>query len=814
VTSPIRLARPPARRTSIPGAVYRWGGRILGLLLSVLLLAAFMLAGMVWATLPPAEESLTLAGLDAPVSITLDEAGVPRIVAQSERDAAMALGVLHARDRMMQMELMRRGASGRLAEIVGPAALRTDRFVRTLGLAQRAAADAAALTDDTRALLEAYAAGVNAWIDARGRLAAPEFLILGPPEPWQPADSLLWGRVMGVWLSGDWRRELARERLAAAGLPEARIAELWPRDDSPGRPDAALPEAREASLGADVVDRLAAVLARFPDDPGTLPDSASNAWAVASGGSATGAPLLASDPHLDFQAPILWYLVRIDLPDGRMRAGATSPGVPLIVIGRNERVAWGFTTTHSDTQDLFVEKLAGADAYLTPDGPRPFQVREEAILVRGRDTPERLLVRETRHGPVLSDLDETLRAEPGTVVAGAMANLAGGPDTGAEGLLALNRARGLDDVRAAATLISSPPQNLMAADAAGRIGLFLTGRTPLRRAGDGSRPARGWDGSQDWLGFVPFDDLPHVVDPASGVLVNANNRVAPDGGVFLGREWPGDWRFRRIGQMLADRTVQDPAGFGAMQRDVTSLLAQELLAAPDAVLRQVARPAGPAGTALDLLLVWDGSAGPDRPEPLIFAAWREAVLALAMAQAGVPPRAGPGAGAPEFLQYLLRPDGAGAWWCGGDCAAMAGRALEQAVAGLIEAHGADPAAWRWSAAHVARFEHPVLRFVPILGPLLRLEAATGGDGETVSRGGYRGGSGADAQRFAHVHGAGLRLVADLADPDATWAIIASGQSGHFLSAHWGDLLPAWRDGETLRLGRQPMSVRGRMTLVP
>ncbi|MBY0330733.1 MAG: penicillin acylase family protein [Acetobacteraceae bacterium] len=805
--------RPNRRALSRRAGPLRWAARVFAALGMLAVVAALVLAGMLRGTLPPEEETLTLAALENPVSISLDAHGIPRIAAGSEHDAAVALGVLHARDRMFQMEVMRRGAQGRLAEVAGPAALRADRFVRTLGLARRAEEDLAALPAGTRALLEAYAAGVNAWIAARGRLAAPEFLALGAPEPWRPEHSLLWAKVMGLWLSVGWRDELARERLAAAGLAEARIAELWPADETAGRPDLAIPEVR----GAAVVDpalwaRLAAALPGFPQDPGALPGSASNAWVVASARSESGAPLLATDPHLGFQAPVLWYLVRIDLPGGRMRAGATSPGVPLIVLGRNESVAWSFTTTHSDTQDLFVERLAGTDAYETPEGPRPFAVREEAIRVRGRDAPEILRVRETRHGPVLSDLAELARAAPGTVVAAAMANLAPN-DTAAPGLLAVNRARDLDEVRAAAALISSPPQNLLAADRAGRIALYLTGRTPVRRAGDGSRPARGWDGSQDWTGFVPFEDMPHVEDPPSGALVNANNRVAPEGGPFLGREWPGDWRFRRIGELLGAAPQHDAAGFAAMQMDTVSLLARALVMPADAVLRRVPRPEGTAAArALDLLLAWDGNAAPDRPEPLIFAAWREAVLALAFAGAGVAEAARP-AGTAEFLAFLLHPDGRGAWWCGGDCAALAGRALVQAVDGLAATQGADPAAWRWDALHVARFEHPLLRFVPILGPLIRLEAPTGGDGETVNRGGYRDG-GPGGGRFQHVHGAGLRLVADLADPDATLVIIATGQSGHPLSLHWGDLLEPWRGGGTLRLGREPDSVEGRILLLP
>jgi penicillin amidase len=958
-------APPPPRRR-------RWPRRLAAGLAALLLLAAGTTAGLLWWSLPPSQATPRIPGLSAPVEITLDRHGIPRIAAATEADAAAALGWLHARDRMFSMEMMRRGASGRLAEIAGPALLPNDRFVRTLGLARRAAADLAILPPATRAVLDAYAAGVNAWIAARGRFAAPEFILLGAPEPWRPEHSLLWGKVMGLWLSGNWRHELEQARLAAT-LPPDRLADLWPPDTSPGRPDAlpapaatasalpqrgadarppiplaiaattpaervtepptpnarttapspgaiappptgatarspelpaaslspadsapaqstasapipelraaapssvdaivmrhasealtatptaantvpadtgpnqpasapVAPEARAsaaptatptaaitapAGTGPDQrasaptpppaldphrLSRLLAALPRFPG-PGTLPDSASNAWTVSAARSASGAPLLASDPHLGFSAPILWYLARIDLADGRMLAGATSPGVPGVVIGRSRDLAWGFTTTHSDTQDVFVETPSGADAYETPDGPRPFAVREEPIAVRGQAEPVRLRVRETRHGPVISDLDPDGDAPGGRLLAVAMANLAP-DDTSAAGLLALGNARTVAEGRAAGALITGTPQNLMLADRGGGIAMALTGRTPVRRSGDGTLPAPGADGSHDWTGWVAADALPQVADPPGGALANANNRVSPPGDpAYLGRDWFGDWRFRRIGELLAARPRHDAAGFAALQRDTVSLLARELVLAPDAPLRRAPRPADAAtAAALDLLLAWNGDVAADRPEPLVFEAWMRAAQRLALAAGGAPP----GAGGPEFLRRVLSPDaGAAAGrWCDGDCAALAGRALAESVAALQPSEGADPRAWRWGRVHVARFEHPILRALPLLGEWTRLEAATGGDDQTVGRGGMRG-SGPSA--WQHVHGAGLRLVADLADPDATLAVIATGQSGRPLSAHWGDLLPLWRDGGTVALGCAPDGGSGRFRLLP
>lgn len=768
-----------------------WLGRLALVLLIVVLMAGGFALAMVWTSLPPARDEAQIPGLTAPVSITMDEHGIPRISAANERDAAAALGWVHARDRMFQMEIMRRTAEGRLAEMAGASALRLDRFIRALGLASLARDDLEGLDAPTREVLDAYASGVNALIAARGRLAAPEFSALGEPEPWRPEHSLYWGRLMSLWLSGSWRRDLDRGRLAAI-LPPERLADLWPQDESAGRPD--------VLASAAMIDRL---LARIPSFPAEIPhpDSASNAWAVTPARSATGGALLASDPHLGFQAPILWYLARIELPEGRFRAGATSPGVPAIVIGRNERLAWGFTTTHSDTQDVFVERLAGPDSYETPEGPRPFTVREERIAVRGEAEPRKLRVRESRHGPVLSDLDQE-EGTDGTVLAVAMANLLP-RDTAAAGLLALNRAGGVEEARAAAMLISNPPQNLMVADAEGRIGMFLTGRTPVRRGGDGSLPARGWDGSGDWVGFVPFDEMPHAVEPASGALANANSRPAPaDHPVFLGRDWYGDWRLRRIAELLGATPRHDVAGFSAMQADVTSLFAREVLPA----LRSAPRPEGLAGRAQDMLREWEGEMRAEAPQPLIFHYTIRALGRLALAQGGVPE--GAWEAGPEFLRLVLQGGPRSAPWCGeAGCPALLSRALAEGVAALEAAHGRDPAAWRWGSAHTAHFEHPLLRFLPGIGTLARISVPTGGDGETLARGGFR----AD---FTHVHGPGLRAVFDLSNPDGVHAVIATGQSGHPFSRQWDDQTPIWAAGRLLRLSAQPERVIAEISLRP
>ncbi len=828
-----------------------------GIAVRLALLAAAALAFLVWLTLPPSSQTAAIPGLSAPVEVSFDADGIPRIHAATARDAAAALGFVHARDRLFQMELMRRNASGRLSELAGPATLPLDRMMRTLGLRASAEADLAALDGETRAMLEAYAAGVNGWIAARGRLAAPEFLVFGAPEPWTATDSLLWAKTMGLFLSGNWRTELAR--LALAGrLAPARIDELWPPDGAAGHPDAALAPGPAAAAA-----RLAARLPGFPAEF-TQPDRASNAWAVDGRHSATGRPLLAGDPHLGFGQPGIWYLARIETPTGVL-AGATAPGVPFLVLGQNGHIAWSFTTTGADVQDVFIETPTPEGGYATPDGPRPFTLRQERIRVRG-GPDQVLVVRQTRHGPVISDLDRPDGRDGGQrdrpVLAVAMANLAPG-DTAAAGLLALNRAEDLDEAGRAAARISSPVQNLLVAER-GRIGLFVTGRVPLRRAGDGAAPAAGADGAHDWVGFASGTQLPRIVDPPSGRLVNANERVAPaDFPVFLGRDWYGGWRAARIRTLLAGSDRHGVDDFVAMQRDTRSDYAAGLLP----VLRRLPPLPGLAGRAQALLAdrpggepgldrptegrpaadelggpgpgqrgpgqrgpehpgsrpgAWEGDMAMDLPQPLIFNAWmrrfHDAVLTAPDLPEGLAgTRAGPEA---EFTAFVLSP--AGAQWCGGDCTRLLGNSLAAAMAGLASRFGPDPAAWRWGAAHQAVFAQPLLRAIPVLGGLTTARIDSPGDGGTIDRGemaGDRGEMAGDRGEMAGagfdaVHGPSYRGVYDLADPDRSRFVVAPGQSGNPVSRHARDFLARWRDGGTITLGPVPDRVSATLRLVP
>ncbi len=753
-------------------------------------LVVFLLCGVVfvcWLTLPPSRVTLRIPVLSAPVRITFDSHGVPRIAAANEADAATALGYVHARDRMFEMDLMRRAAAGRIAELAGARAVPIDKMARTLGEMQHAERAYAALPGDAKALLVAYAAGVNAWIAQRGRFAAPEFLLLGVPEPWRPVDSLLWNETVSLWLSYNYRTELARLDLAGK-LPADRIYQLWPPQPDTPAPDAfALPQKQ------GMLDRLLRVLPVFPDRF-TLPDEASNAWAVDAHHTGTGAPLLAGDPHLALNFPSLWYLARIETPETTL-VGATAPGVPFLIIGRNHHIAWTFTTAGVDTEDVFIETPLPGGMYATPDGPKPFATRREVIHVRG--APDVVFFpRSTRHGPVISDLSDR---PGGPVLAVEMAGLE--LNGSVPGILALNRATSVAAAGEAAPLLESPVQNLTVADGQG-IALFTTGKVPVRRSGDGSAPVEGADGQHDWTGFVSGDALPHFVGPASGVVVNANERTAPaDFPVFLGRDWPAPWRADRIHQLLDAKQVEGIGDFEAMQRDDVSVFAQRILP----VFAALPRQGGQVGQAQALLAHWDGTMADGLPQPLIFNAAVQLFVSNVLAAAHVPQRdSGPWA---DFAAWLLGPDGGG--WCGGDCKPALAKALRDSVAHLGQVYGGGPSGWRWGVAHKAVFAHPLLGELPVIGAIASRRVTVPGDDTTL----FRGGNGSLGD-FEALHGAGYRGVYDLADLERSRFVVTPGQSGNLFSSHAWDMLPLWQAGTTVSLPATPDSVSATIGLDP
>ena len=432
--------------------------------------------------------------------------------------AARTLGYLHASERLYQMEMNRRAGQGRLAEVAGPDYLSVDRFIRTLGLYRLAQNSFAALSPWAQARLQAYSDGVNAFLDSHRNALPPEFLILGDaPEPWTPADLLVWGKLMALQLSGNYAMDALRARVAET-LPAAEAAWLFPAP-KPDWPITTAPVARADHAESDrPLDRLGALL--------RLGHGASNEWIVAGSLTETGKPILANDPHLDLGAPILWYLARIVTPQGWVK-GATVPGLPLVLIGQTDHIAWGLTTSDTDAEDLFVETVDPADPtrYLTPDGPQLFSTRDETIHVKGASDVT-LKVRATRHGPVISDVDSGFAAlaGPGKTIALAFTGL-GDHDPSAEALLRINVARNWSEFLDALRPFQTPTQNFAFADVDGEIGYISPGLLPTRKSGDGSLPADGASGAGDSTARSPSNRRRRSFNPATGFIFNANNAI-------------------------------------------------------------------------------------------------------------------------------------------------------------------------------------------------------------------------------------------------------------------------------------------------
>jgi penicillin amidase len=802
----------------------RWVFRLFTLIVFMAAAAAGGVYFVARSSLPDLNGDVKVArSLAAPVEVIRDRHAVPHIRAASRNDVAFGLGYAHAQDRLWQMEVNRRIAAGRLAEIFGPAALNTDRFLRTLGIRRKAAAAFTALKPETQTYLQAYADGVNAFLTTRRGFLPPEFLAFDiEPEAWTPADSLGWLKMMAWDLSGNWNTELARLGLSRR-LTRQQIEEFFP--PYPGDGPVALADRsalyRQFAAGIDF-DRLQRALPLPPPE-----GLGSNNWVINGKRTVTGSPLLANDPHLGLSSPSLWYFAHLSAPEGNV-IGATLPGVPGVILGHNDRVAWGFTNTGPDTQDLYIERVAPDDParYVTPTGTAPFVTRQEIIKVRG-EPDVALTVRETRHGPVISDVSERARqsVDPGYVLAFAWTALRD-DDTTADALVGLDAIRDWPGFVENFRRYVTPEQNIVYADRDGNIGFLAPGLVPIRRPDNdlkGLAPAPGWDARYDWTGFIPFDALPRSFNPASGMVVTANNKIVPDSyPYFLTTEWADPYRARRIEQLLKERDVHSVESFKQIQGDVMSLMAADLL--PLMLAAPVkANPHNPeVPVARDMLAGWDGTMTANRAEPLIFAAWYRELTRLVLADELGDEFLPLWQFRPRLMKNILSNADGQAHWCNNvatgrpaTCAALIAEALDRAFDDLKARYGADMTRWRWGDAHYARAEHRPFSRVPLLKGLFEVSVPTPGDAFTIDVG--RNDMADDQAPYANRHAPSLRAIYDLADLDRSQFIDSTGQSGHPLSPHYRDFASPWATVQYISISAKPADYEpgaiGRLRLV-
>jgi penicillin G amidase len=758
------------------------------LALALVVLATLAGADLFYRAMPAYSGSERLPGLSSEARVWRDAHGVPHIFAGSMDDAARALGYLHTSERMFQMDILRRVGQGRMAEIRGADLLPVDKFIRTMGFYHGAETSLSALSPWAQKRLEAYAEGVNALLASHA--LPPEFLLAGDrPEPWKPADSLVIGKIEAYQLSQNFKLKLLHARLAAK-FGQERANWLFPAT-RPGGPITTLPAIGDAHASDDGID----------DALGTLTGigkGASNEWVVAGSRTQSGKPVLANDPHLDLSAPILWYLARVVTPEGSVK-GASLPGAPVFVLGQNDSIAWGLTTADSNVQDLFIETVDPTDPskYLTPDGPKPFETREETIHVKGGSDLQ-LRIRTTRHGPLLSDIDADLAnfAGPAKAVALAFTGL-GDRDTTGEALMRVNSARNWGEFLDALRLYQTPTQNLVFADVRGDIGFVNPGLVPLRKSGLGLIPVDGASGAFDWTGTIPFDQWPQLHNPEAGFAFNANNANFPDDHKpSFGQDYEENFRARRIQQFFDAIDKHSLETSAAMQADHLSLDVKALqpfiatIAPSDERVRQAQR----------MLLSWDAVMDKDRPEPLIYSAFLRSLHKILLDDKTRLPMGEKGPFAVTTLVSLMHDHPS---WCDvpgapdPDCRKALGRALDEGLALLVKRDGADMSRWLWGAEHRALLQHQVFSHVPLLDRLSDLSVSSSGGFYTLDRGG--GSEIVPDLPFARTHGGGFRGLYDLADPDKSRFMIATGESGHIFSRHYGDLTPLWNDVKSITL---------------
>jgi len=741
--------------------------------------------------LPTLDGELRLTGLNAPVEIVRDRWGIPHVSARDASDAYFAQGVCHAQDRLWQMELTRRMAAGRLAEVFGPAALDVDRFQRRLGLWRAAQAEWDTADASLRDVLRAYAAGINACLDglvAAGKLPVEFVLARFSPEPWQPLDTLCYARFMAFSLSPNWESELVRSRLIAK-LGEAAVAGL--------EPDVWQPE-------SGALPRLADWGPAEMPEPGELPPLAitggpgvSNAWVVAGSRSSTGKPLLANDPHLFPRLPSVFYEIHLAAGADLNVAGASLPGAPGVLIGHNRHIAWGITASMADVSDLYVERLHPGDGRRTEFAGHweTGTLLREVIAVKGRAQPhveEVLLTR--RHGPLLTPTPSLADEHRPLALRSTVLEA----PTAAAALLEINRATNWDEFRAAAGRWGTPAMNLLYADADGNIGYQMVGHVPVRAKGEGLVPAPGWSGAYEWTGRLVFDDLPRAFNPSDGLWANANHNPAKGSRHFIAREFIDPARYERIRQVLESKERHSAVDFGALQADEVSLPARRVARALVAHLQPSSRV---EARALDELRGWDGRIGADSAAAAIYEVFRNELVRARYADAlgdllpallGVGPHPLLGA---VSSHYFLQTRRVVDFVESAPADPAIRRAFQATVRLLARRLGPDVAGWHWGRLHTLRLEHALSIRKP-LGKLFDVPTfAWSGDLETVRAGGYRPGELAAGGPIS-----AYRFIADCADWDHSLSCLPGGQSGHRGSPHYMDQVDAWR-----RVAYHPLS---------
>jgi penicillin G amidase len=770
--------------------------------------------------LPKTKGAVSLHGLHEQVEIVTDRYGVPHLYAQNEDDLYFAQGYVHAQQRLWQMELNRRIGAGRLSEIFGELALEADRFARRLGLHRAAAAVVEQMPAHNHRILEAYARGVNAFIEGHRRTLPLEFFLLHfQPGPWTMTDSVQWSKMMGWNLGGNWETEIIRARIVAK-LGAERAAKLEAGYD-PKHPLIVPPGIEYQGVNLGMLEQYEQLkqLSGF----GLM--GGSNNWVVDGTMTTTGSPILCNDPHLGQGAPSIWFECHLVAGDIDV-AGVSFPGAPGIVIGHNQHVAWGLTNAVSDVQDLYIEKF-------NPRNPNQYeymgkweeaQVIREEIIIRG-STPVIEEVRVTRHGPIITHFTPPTSSPTGANNAGSNGSAPGAPAAQRELPLALrwvglekhdilsavqkmNRATNWEEFRDGLRDWDNPPQNVVFADTRGNIGYVMAGAIPIRQQGQALLPSPGWSGAYEWTGYIPFEELPQTTNPVQHFIATANNRVVDDAyPYYITNEWLNGYRAQRIRDLLTSKGRLSPSDMADIQADQYALPAVEIV--PHMLELQPTTPAEQA--ALDILRTWNYVLSPDSAGAAIYSAflWRlERIVFSAMLgdeetllhnylgvgatilalQNGYASRSKP------LLIRLLNERDEG-WFADSVIAngpktwdAALYSAFHAAIADLRDRLGHNVSKWRYGATHTMTYNHPLGMLKPLDRIFNRGPYPIGGDIDTVNMG-----ASLINQPEMVITVPSYRQIVDLADLKASLSMHHPGQSGHPASKHYDDFIKPWRN---------------------
>ena len=804
------------------------------------LLGMIMAVYLLFAHTEPSGKQV-IKGLNEAVSIQFDANDIPHIKAKNPSDALFALGYLHASERSWQMEMNRRLASGRLSEILGEETVKIDRFMRTLGIKHAAEKQLERYPLEAKRLLQAYADGVNAGnVNLGWALPIEYFLTRSKPGYFSAADSVAWMLVLALDLGGNWQKELQRLGLAQY-VTTAQVWEVIPpypdtkpvsnvdfaklyqdlqvyptskksQLQQPTHP----PQAQPAKFLQNKTDLQ---LSHFL--PGGKDGMGSNNWVLSGNKTASGKPLLANDPHLGLSAPSAWYFVHIDAPKLQV-IGATMPGIPAVIIGRTNQIAWGFTNTNPDVQDLYLEQLdpKNNSLYRGPDGPLSFQVREEIIDIKGENSL-RFIVKESRHGPIISDAYEQAK---NTIDANRYALALRWTALDLENqslatLLDMNRAESIDAFKNSLRHFYAPMQNIVMADTSGNIAFQVAGVAPKRTLYQGLygiAPAPGWDRQYDWSSYIPFDQLPASTNPAEGWLASANQQILADNNPNpLTADWELPFRYDRIKQLLEAQNKHDLNSMRAMQGDTLSLGATPLLA----LFKGVQSNHPLSNSAKQITNTFAGEMVANSAAPTIFNAWADQLTRLLFSRLGNLFEQEYGKRRQFREALVLQIANPNSPWCDQpssaaveNCAETAKLAYDLALDQLSSAYGTDPQKWLWGQAHLAIAEHRPFSKVPLLNKIFNLVNPFPGDSFSVNVGRLE--LGKSKQPYATKQAASMRIIFDFADLDQSTFMYPTGQSGWVQSSRYRNLNSLWANNDALPLTSKPSAYSRQLDLAP